>query len=181
MNKEEKWKAIAGYEGYAVSNLGRVKSLKYDKEKILKPYKHRDGYLFVYLYRNGKRKMFYVHRLVASAFIQNPEGFEQVNHKDENKTNNCVDNLEFCNAKYNNNYGTHTRRSAAAQINHPAKSKAVEASRFSDFRTIEHRFASVAEANRNGYFLGNVSACCNGRYCREGNNKYRGLYWRFTK
>jgi len=180
MNKEEKWKAIAGYEGYAVSNLGKVKSLKYDKEKILKPYKHRGGYLFVYLYRNGKRKMFYVHRLVASAFIQNPEGFEQVNHKDEVKTNNCVSNLEWVSRLYNNNYGTRNERISVVQRNDPAKSKVVEASKYPDFRTIELRFASTAEAGRNGYGHTAVSACCNGCFNREGNNKYKNLYWRYA-
>lgn len=169
MNKEEIWKAIAGYANYEISSLGRVKSLKYGKEKILKP-KNDNGYLRVTLFRNGKRKMLLVHRLVAAAFIPNPYGFEQVNHIDENKSNNAVENLEFCNAKYNINYGTRNERT----------SKAVEASKYSDFREICLRFSSTQAAGRNGYSSGNVSSSCNGCYCREGNNKYRGLFWRYA-
>lgn len=180
---KEIWKPVAGFENYEVSNLGRIKSLNYNrtgKEKIMKPMKERNGYLRVELCRNGKIKNFLVHRLIATAFIKNPEGFEQVNHKDENKINNCVDNLEFCDCKYNINYGTHNERMIAAQRNHPSKSKAVEASRFSDFRTIKLRYSSTAEADRNGYSSGNVSKCCRGCFNREGNNKYRGLYWRYA-
>ena len=121
-----------------------------------------------------------MHRLVAEAFIQNPEGFEQVNHKDENKTNNVLGNLEFCSRSYNINYGTRNERSAASQRNHPAKSKPVEASKYSDFREICLRFASAMEAGRNGYGFQNVSACCRGCFNREGNNKYKNLYWRYA-
>lgn len=180
---KEIWKPIDGFEDYEISNLGKVKSLNYKrtgKEKILKPAKNKDGYLLVVLCRNGKRKTFRVNRLVASAFLPNPEGFEQVNHIDEVKTNNCVSNLEFCTPKYNINYGTHNERMVAALTNRQDKSKAVEASRFSDFRTIEFRFCSTMEANRNGYNQGNVAACCRGCFHREGNNRYKGLFWRFA-
>ena len=174
----EIWRHVKGYEGlYAVSSLGHVKSLNYrhtGKEKILKPVKSNYGYLNVRLYRNGKYKFFRVHRLVAIAFIPNPKGFEQVNHRDEVKTNNCVENLEWCSAKYNINYGTLQERKAAS------RSKAVEASRFSDFREICLRFPSTAEAGRNGYSSGAVSDCCRGCFNYEGNNKYKGLYWRFA-
>ena len=177
---DEQWRPVDGFEGlYAVSNLGRVKSLKYGREKILKPAKHRNGYLFVTLCINGKRKHFLVHRLVATAFIPNPEGFEQVNHKDENPSNNVVTNLEWCDCKYNINYGTHNERMASTKRNNPAFSKAVEASRFSDFREIELCFASTQEAERNGYFSSNVSASCNGCYCSKG-NFYKGLFWRYA-
>lgn len=179
MNIIEIWKPVEGFEGlYEISNLGRVKSLS--RKKILKPMKDKKGYLQVGLWRDGKRKAFLVHRLVTSAFIPNPEGFEQVNHRDEVKTNNCVSNLEWCDAKYNANYGTRIERQAASLINHPARSKPVEASRFSDFRTIELHFSSTREAGRKGFNYGHVSACCRGCFHREGNNKYKGLYWRFA-
>ena len=97
---EEIWKDIEGYEGlYQVSNLGRVKSLgvdKWHKGRVIKP--QFDGlkhYLFVQLYKNKKSKRFNIHRLVAKAFIPNPNNLPQVNHKDEVKTNNNARNLEL--------------------------------------------------------------------------------------
>lgn len=105
---------IIGYEGlYQVSNLGKVKSMNYrntGKEKIMKPSINTFGYQFVGLWRNGKLKYITVHRLVAMAFIPNPKNLPQINHKDEDKTNNCVENLEWCSAEYNVNYGTRNER-----------------------------------------------------------------------
>lgn len=110
----EIWKDIPGYEGrYQVSNTGEVKSLNYNssgKSKLLKQIADKKGYKRVGLCKNGKRKHYSVHRLVAIAFLPNPNNLPQVNYKDENKANNCVDNLEWCNAKYNNNYGTKKER-----------------------------------------------------------------------
>ena len=137
----ENWKDIKGYEGfYQVSNLGRVRSLERDvyfpngtihriKEKILVPVLDNKGYQFVGLHKNGKRKDMKVHRLVAMAFIPNPENKPMVNHKDENPLNNCVDNLEWCTAQYNANYGTRNERMIQNRRsyklgNHP-KAKAV--------------------------------------------------------
>ena len=184
MKTIEQWKPVKGYEElYAVSNLGRVKSLNYHRtgvEKIIKPKKSGNGYLQVGLWKNGKRKFFLVHRLVAEAFIPNPEGFEQVNHKDEVKTNNCVSNLEWVSRWDNMHYGTLYERMAAARINHPALSKPVEASKYPDFREIELRFASTREAERNGYEHGAVSYCCRVCYSAYRRNFYKGLYWRFA-
>ena len=115
---EEIWRPIVGYEGlYEVSNTGQVKSfdryVKYSngrihlhKGKVLSPIKDRDGYLQVNLCYSGRINSIKVHRLVAQAFIPNPDNLPQVNHRDEDKSNNRVDNLEWCTAKYNNNYGT---------------------------------------------------------------------------
>ena len=91
---------------YSVSNFGRIKSSYANKEKILKPFKDAGGYLKVDLRSKGKRKTMSVHRLVALAFIPNPNNLPEINHKDKNKENNYVDNLEWCTAKYNCNYGT---------------------------------------------------------------------------
>lgn len=106
---EEVWKDIKGYEGfYQISNLGRVKSLirkNVLKEKIIKGGIQKNGYKFVLLYKDKNSKIFRVHRLVAEAFIPNPNKYKEVNHIDENKTNNNVENLEWCTRKYNCSYG----------------------------------------------------------------------------
>ena len=101
----EEWKDITGYEGlYQISNLGRVKTLR--TNKIMRQEKIRSGYLRVMLSNNGNSKRFLVHRLVAQEFITNPSSLPEVNHKDENKLNNTVENLEWCSRSYNVNYGT---------------------------------------------------------------------------
>ena len=103
----ETWRNISDFERYQVSNYGRVKNLA--TNHILKPFIASSGYLAVALGSGNKR---YVHRLVAQAFIPNPTSLPQVNHRDENKQNNCVDNLEWCTASYNVNYGTAKWRAA---------------------------------------------------------------------
>ena len=110
---EEIWKDIIGYEGlYQVSNLGRVKSLeRYNRrnikipEKILVGCVNYKGYHKVLLCKDGRQKQYSVHRLVMNAFVPNPNNYPVVNHKDENKLNNNVDNLEWCTVAYNNTYG----------------------------------------------------------------------------
>lgn len=115
---KEEWRMIEIWKDiddrYSVSNLGRVKSNYANKERILRPYKNADGYFMVDLRHGGKRRSVRVHRLVAEAFIDNPnpELFNEVNHKDEDKTNNRMDNLEWCDTKYNCNYGTRNIRKA---------------------------------------------------------------------
>ncbi len=109
--KTEEWKDIKGYEGlYQISNLGRVKSLPKVRdlyfrtdERILALSTHK-GYLQVGLHKNNKRKLYRVHRLVAETFIPNPNNYKEVNHKDCNKQNNYIDNLEWCDRKYNVSY-----------------------------------------------------------------------------
>ena len=105
---KEIWKNIFDFIGYQVSNFGRIRSLK--TYKILKQYNHRNGYMFVSLSHHGKHFNLYIHRLVAEAFIPNPDNLPEVNHKDENPSNNNVNNLEWCNRKYNANYGTAIQR-----------------------------------------------------------------------
>ena len=120
----EEWRPIEGYEGlYEVSSYGRVRSLdRYDsnnhflKGRILKLCADKDGYLNVGLCLGNKEKKYKVHRLVVEAFIPNPDNLPQVNHKDEDKTNNRVENLEMCNAKYNSNYGSRKDRVRNSRI-----------------------------------------------------------------
>jgi len=119
LNKMEVYKEIKGFDGYAVSNQGNVKSLERDvirkskfgkeyiyhlQEKILVKRKDKDGYEIVNLFDNGKSVTLKVHRLVAESFIDNPNNFPIINHKDCNVSNNSVDNLEWCNYSYNNSY-----------------------------------------------------------------------------
>lgn len=112
--EKEVWKDIKHYEGlYKISNYGRVWSVH--KQDFKAPHTKDNGYMFVQLYKNGKMRNEHVHRLVALTFIPNPHNLPQVNHKDEDKSNNCVDNLEWCDCKYNNNYGTARKRSVATK------------------------------------------------------------------
>lgn len=138
---KEVWRPIKGYEGlYEVSNLGRVKSVqrtttlkgyagkiytRIHRERILSQlFDGRNCYLQVGLCKNGKSKRYLVHRLVAEAFIVNPLSLPEVNHIDENKTNNFSTNLEWCTHKYNNNYGS--KRTASRGENN-ARNKFSEA------------------------------------------------------
>lgn len=107
----EIWRAIPNTNNmYFVSNYGRVKTLKWGKERVLKQCKTRKGYLYVSIYYTTGQKTPKVHRLVAQQFIPNPNGYLEVNHKDEIKTNNHVSNLEWCNRQYNIDYGTWKER-----------------------------------------------------------------------
>ena len=99
------WKPVVGYEGlYEVSNTGLVRSLNKLKGRILTPIKKKNGYLSICLYKNSKQVTKLIHRMVAEAFIPNPDNLEMVNHKDEDRTNNNVDNLEWCTRAYNQIY-----------------------------------------------------------------------------
>lgn len=133
----EVWKDVVGYEGlYRVSNLGNVYSVKRTVKCgracrdfggiILKKRLDISGYWTVCLADGkGDKRPKKVHRLVAEAFIPNDNGLPCINHKDENKLNNEVSNLEWCTVAYNNNYGTHQQRSSQSRMNHPKRSKPV--------------------------------------------------------
>lgn len=105
---KEEWKDIGGYEGiYQISNLGRVRN---SRNMILKPNESQHGYLKVNLHKECKRKTIHVHRLVAMAFIDNPNGYSEVNHIDEDKRNNNYCNLEWVSRLYNTGYGDRPRK-----------------------------------------------------------------------
>lgn len=169
----EEWKPIDGYEGrYEVSNTGKVISLNYGgtkgKVKELAPQDNGRGYLAVGLRDAKGRNSHYVHRLVAQAFIPNPQNFLEVNHLDEDKSNNQVSNLEWCNRKHNVNYGSATYQRASKM------SKAVEAVDPISGKII-HYFISTREAHRNGFNASHVSDCCRGL-----SKTHRGLTWRYA-
>ena len=167
---KESWKDKKDYEGiYQVSNCGRVKSIKFGKERILKLTKDKDGYLIVNLYKNNKSKTFKVHRLVAEAFLPNPDNLPLINHKDEDKSNNIVSNLEWCDVKYNTNYGTRNKRIGKSNTNGKRSKPVLQ-------YTLDGKFVreweSYRECKRNGF--NHVSECCRGKRKSCG-----GYIWRY--
>lgn len=184
MSEQEIWKDVVGYEGlYKVSNKGNVYSIERKDTigrkcggRIMKPKITRDGYLRIGLYKNGIKKSKLIHRLVAEAFIPNPKSFLEVNHKDENKKNNYVENLEWCDTRYNVNYGTRNKRDAKT------KSKKVMAINIKTGEVLT--FGSTKEAMKKGYF--DVSRACRGIYRNGSGNligdghTYRGHKWSYV-
>ena len=183
---KEVWKDISGYEGlYQVSNFGRIKSLnrvvKHAKggsyksegthviqEKImsLKPNKVH-GYKQVTLCKGSKINYFRVNRLVAEAFLPNPNNYPVVNHKDENKANDNANNLEWCTYHYNTHYSINKRR----------KEKGYRRLKRTDLSTGETKiYASVIEAEKEGFSKGNISSVANGR-----RKSHLGYFWEYLK
>lgn len=184
-NSKEIWKDIQEYEGlYQVSNFGRVRSLGrpvynaikrgniWRKGKILKPIQTQStGYYCVSLVKNRYLKRMSIHRLVANAFIPNPQSLPQVNHKDENKANNRVSNLEWCTPKYNNGYNNLNERIALKQINGKRSKKVGQYSL--EVKKIK-TWPSMHECARAGYDRADISRCCHGK-----SKSYSGYIWKF--
>lgn len=178
----EVWKDIEGYEGlYQVSNWGRVKRLEgldslghLRKERIFKSVKNHNGYLYVGLYKDGKCKQHFVHRLVAQAFIHNPDNLPYINHKNEIKDDNNADNLEWCSTAYNCNYGTRNQRIADTKINGKRSKTVYQYTLDGDFVA---EYPSVNEIQRQlGFAKTHISDCCLGRYKQS-----YGFIWRYIK
>ena len=163
---DEIWKDIEGYEGlYQISNKGRVKSLKWGKERILRPGIDTSGYCFIILYNDSVSKTFKLHRLVAQTFIPNLYNKSQVNHKDECKTNNTVENLEWATAKENSNYGSRNERLSR---------KILQYSKSGEF---VREWQSAAEVERVlGIDHGNIANCCKGKLKSAG-----GYIWQYKE
>ena len=173
----EIYKDIEGYEGlYKISNQGRVLSLgngnsNNSKERILKPLKHKNGYLKVILSKQGKIKNYLIHRLVCEAFLPNPNNLSEINHRDEDKTNNFIQNLEWCTREYNSNYGTRTERTRLLNTNHPNTSKKV--------MCVETGliYPSTNEVQRQtGFSKSSISMCCNGKQ-----KTCSGFHWKYVQ
>ena len=184
--EQEIWKPIAGFEGhYEVSNHGRVRSLtrtirlkgpigqdvlRTIQGQIHKPILQKNGYLLIGLQKTpSERKYFKVHRLVALAFIPNPEHLPQVNHKDEVKTNNHVENLEWCTSKYNMHY--------AGRYDRAAKSNRKPVGKYDDSGRLLATFPSAKDAAAAaGLCESSILKCCQGQkwYSHAG-----GYIWRY--
>lgn len=185
---KEEWRMCKGFEPfYMVSNLGRVKSVaiysdKYQKilnrpvEKTKNIETTRDGYKRVTISYYGKQYHCAVHRLVAQAFIDNPNNYPCINHKDENPANNIVTNLEWCTYKYNSNYGTLPRRISKWQTNSPYHSKRVY--QYGLDGTFITSYPSVNEASR---VTGKVTGDMIGRVCRGIAKTAGGFKWSYKQ
>lgn len=173
---EEIWKDIEGYEGlYQVSSEGRVLNVK--RNKTLKPMTNKDGYYYVNLSINGKYKSKQVHRLVALAFLPNPNNLPCVNHKSEIKTQNTVwvnedgtinpekSNLEWCTVQYNNTYGTRVEKTIK-----PVKQMTLDGQ-------VVAIWPSASEAGRNGYIPNNIANCCNHK---DKHVTHKGYKWEYV-
>lgn len=163
--------AVPGYEGlYFIGPDGHIESVERKgnskKSRMIKGGIDQHGYRIVCLCKNGKQKVHRVHRLVAIAFIPNPNGFKEVNHKDENRQNNSVENLEWCDRLYNIRYGTRTEKTRKRVL------------QFDKNGTFLNSFAGVKIA---GDFIGaktcgGISNCCNGK-CKSA----YGFRWEWAK
>ena len=175
----EQWKPIKGFEGYEVSNLGRVRSLDRIRKAaygrtaqikgiILSVAKNNtNDYLLVRLNSGGRQVHKLVHRLVAEAFVPNPNNLPQVNHKDENPQNNRWDNLEWCDQLYNNHYGTAIERRSITRGKPVA-----QYTRDGEFVA---RFASAREAASSiGKSQAAITRCCLGKYAQA-----YGFLWKY--
>ena len=161
---EEIWKDIEGYEGiYQVSSFGRVRSLdrmvimrngrsRIKRGQILKERRTKHGYVRVQLGVNNDQ---YIHRLVASTFISNSDNLPQVNHKDENKSNNRVDNLEWCDNVYNINYGTAKERLSDISSTRPIKQLTLEGELVAEYKGV------IDAVRKTGYKEAPIRECCN--------------------
>ena len=181
---EEVWKDIVGYEGkYQVSNMGRVKSLNYHrsgKEQLLRPQGTRLGYLQIMLCKGGGCKLHYIHRLVLMTFNPNPdiENLE-VNHIDEDKTNNCLSNLEWCTRGYNNTYNDRHKKIAEKNTNGKCSIPIVQLALDGKLVNV---YKSSMEAEREGGFNNrHINSCCKGRYKTHGGFRWCYLYEYISK
>ena len=180
---KEIWKDIEGYEGlYMVSSLGRIRTTK--TQKIRKLVHNPKGYLMVKLCKNGVSKGYSVHRIVCETFIPNPYNLPQVNHKDENKENNNVDNLEWCTNEYNHNYGTRNKRVSEKLVGNPKMKtclgktgkdhhSSIPIIQFTKDGELMKMWYSAADVNKEiGVNFRNISSCCKGLRKSAGGYKW---------
>lgn len=176
------WRDVKGYEGrYKVSELGVIISIphltstngviKFWKFNKMSPLKNINGYYCVKLSDCNRRQRLLIHRIVAEAFIANPNGYPCVNHKDENKSNNCVNNLEWCTVEYNNNYGSKNSRSATKNKNGKMSKPVIQLDK--EGHTIKE-YPTIQEAKRQGFDTSYISKCCLGKA-----HSHKGYIWKY--
>ena len=201
MEEKEIWKDIEGYKGYyMVSNLGRVKSVErtvLDNRgcyrtipgKILKPSNNGKGYLFVTLRKDCRSKWYYVHQLVAQAFLENPLGYKELNHKNEEKSDNNVNNLEWCSRSYNLSYNGRAKKAgkkAGKKVSEKLRGRKLSEEHIKKMSKqviginkasgLVVKYSSTKEAERmTGIHHSNISACCKGKYKSAG-----GFVWYYA-
>ena len=177
----EIWKPVIEFEGlYEVSNLGRVKSLRYrgshTKNDVLAPVTGPHNYKQVHLHKDKEISTRYIHRLVAQAFIPNPDGLPEINHMDENPANNHVDNLEWCTSKYNKNYGHRAEKMAAAKVGRFRGENAAKRTPVVCVETGKHYPTMRMAADDVGCSYSKISLCCSGKRKTTG-----GYHWRYAE
>lgn len=172
--EKEVWKPVVGYEtSDEISNMGRMRIINYrntGKYKLRKLTINK-GYFTVNLTKNSITKLYQVHRLVAEAFIPNPQNLPCVNHKDECKTNNIYTNLEWCDIKYNNLYGTRNERIGQKNKNGKLSKTVLQYDLNGNFIK---EWPSARECGRNGFNQSSVSACCRGEL-----KTHKGFVWKY--
>lgn len=175
IKQPEEWKPIPGYEGmYEISNWGRVKSYKWQKERILSPAKDGWGYYYVTLCKDSKVKHYKIHRLVAQAFVQNLNNLHEVNHIDELKQNNYSWNLEWCSRKYNISYGTRNQRISEKRI---SETKKIPVVKLDKDENLLAAYESIAEASRlTGIPSTSICYCCKHKYGFKSAKGYIFMY-----
>ena len=179
MSEGEIWRDITGYEGlYKVSDRGNIYSVRRLNSRgnkcggrVLTPTYNENGYLIVGLCKNGIKKSKRVHRLVAEAFVPNHNSYLEINHKDENKINNHVKNLEWCTREHNVNHGKRNKK-VSQKLSKKVKAVNVETGEVITFN-------STREAGNKGYDKGNISRASRGVY--YGGNLYKGHRWYYIE
>lgn len=172
----EEWKTIENYPDYMVSSIGRVKSFKNGKEKLLKTSADKDGYLSVTLCKKGKVKRFRVHRLVAQAFIPNLNNLPIINHKNQIVNDNRVENLEWCTVEYNNNYADRNKKVAIASRNKMSgrygkkSNKSLPVLQYTKDGELVKKWDCITDVERElGIKHQDISKCCKGKQKSAGN------------
>lgn len=167
MADAEIWKDIKGYEGlYQASNQGNIRNAQ--TWVVLRPANNNNKYPTVSLSKNGEKHSKNVHKLIASTFIPNPLNLPQVNHKDEDKTNNCVDNLEWCSNSYNCNYGTRNKKVAKKIKKHIIQSNL-------DGEEIMCWFSLTDAHDSTNISISKISECLKGK-----RKTYGGYIWKYA-